>query len=202
MLGKNDDYYPVCKPLIENIETKSKIAVVSYLVLLESIHVLRHKITKNLEFKGGSRSECQSKIPIVKSLIKEFIKTINEFSKQGKILIPRPQGAIFEHHSTVLKKMNDYFGYVRTMSICPLCEKGYVTRDSENICPSCGKKHESIKEYQYKGLGHADLEHAYLAKNTGSVVFYSTDKSFKELNGDPDFGAMSFEIVPHPDTLQ
>ena len=201
MLGDKDDYYSVCKPLIENIETRKKIAIVSYLTIMETVHALRRRIVEKSDFTGPDRSECMSKIPTVKSQIKEFIRRINELSKQQKIIIPRPSTKISEHHSTALKKLNNYFGRIRPMAICPYCEKGYVGRDAENKCPSCGNNHNSINKYQYKGLGHADIEHAYLARSSNAPLFYSTDTSFSELNGDPDFGSMSFKIIPHPSMI-
>lgn len=91
-----------------------------------------------------------------------------------------------------------YFGYIRTMSHCPYCEKGKVSKDSDNKCPSCNKKFDSIKQYQYKGLGHADLEHAYLAKHSHITDFYSSDKSFKDLIGDPDYNTINFNILLNP----
>lgn len=201
MLGDKDDYYPVCKPLIENIETRKKIAIVSYLTIMETIHALRRRIVEKSDFTGDSKDECRSKIPIVKNVIKEFIRRVNELSKQKKIIIPRPSTKISEHHSTALKKLNNYFGRVRPMNICPYCKKCYVGRNAKNECISCNNKLDSINVYQYKGLGHADIEHAFLAHNSNTTSFYSTDTSFNDLKGDPDFGSMSFKIIPHPSRI-
>ena len=202
MLGSNDDYYPLCKPLIDNIENKNKVAIISYLMLIETIHVLRTKVIKKTPFTGESRSECDSKKSNAENIIKDFMRIINEFSKQKKILLIRPRETITDHHSKVLKKIRNYFGYIRPMSICPYCIKAYVDRKSTNECPSCGKSLDSVKEYQYKGLGHADLEHAFLAKQSSSPVFYSSDTSFGDLKGDPDFGSLIFEIIPHPSRIK
>ena len=42
---------------------------------------------------------------------------------------------------------------------------------------------------------HADIEHAYLASDAGVSAFYSTDKAFGGLNGDPDFAGVSFKVL-------
>lgn len=43
-----------------------------------------------------------------------------------------------------------------------------------------------IKEY--RALGHADVEHAYLADYGGALEFHTLDRSFDVLSNDPDFG--------------
>ena len=43
-------------------------------------------------------------------------------------------------------------------------------------------------------LGHADVEHAYLADYGGASEFHTTDMSFVELRGDLDF---SVKLVLH-----
>ena len=97
-----------------------------------------------------------------------------------------------------MKKLSNRVGYVRVKSICPYCEKGRVNRDHENKCPSCNNTQESVKKYQYKGLGHADIEHAYFALYDFVSFFYSSDTSFKDLIKDPDFRTINFEILPNP----
>ncbi len=198
MLGSQDGFYSTCKPLIEDIESKKVVAVFSYLTMLETIHTLRRRKIEKSSFTGGSRSECESKKAPAEVIVRDFVRVIRELSSQQKILIPRPKMTLFDHHSTVVRKIKQYFGYIRTMSYCPICESGYVKRDEKIKCPSCGDEKESLKKYQYKALGHADLEHAFCAKYANVPVFYSTDKSFSDLNGDPDFGSMRFEIIPYP----
>ncbi|MGH9998260.1 MAG: hypothetical protein ACRD90_00135, partial [Nitrosopumilaceae archaeon] len=184
-----------------DIESGKKVVVISYMVLLETIHTLRRKIPEYLNFEGESRMTCDSKKPMVHEATNRFVETIKELSRQRKLMIVRPPLTMSEHHSTVLKKIKNYFGYIRPMSHCPYCKKGKVDRDSKNECPVCHKEHDSIKKYEYKGLGHADLEHAFLAKSSGTPVFYSTDKSFNNLNGDKDFTSLQFIILPNPATM-
>ena len=201
-MGTKDDYFPLCKPLIDVIIRGEKTAIVPYVVILETIHTLRSKLTQELNFDGDSRDHCDSKKPIVEGIIKDFVRAIREFSKDGKIIIPRLRTPLSEHHATILKKIRNYFGYVRVMGFCPYCEDGHVDRDSKNSCPSCGCNRDSIRKYNYKGLGHVDIEHAYLAKNTNTNTFYSTDTSFRNLQGDTEFNPIEFKIIPHPDKIK
>lgn len=201
IIGKNDDYYPVCKPLIDDIEIGNKVAVISHMVLLETIHAIRRKIPENIKFEGESKQICDSKNTIVNVATNKFVETVKELSKRRKILITRPPITIAEHHATVLKKIKNYFGYIRPISCCPYCSKGRVNRNSKNECPVCHKEHESIKKYEYKGLGHADMEHAFFAKRSGAPVFYTTDKPFENLNGDGDFSPLQFIILQNPASI-
>ncbi len=202
MLGDKDDYFPLCKPLIDNLESGKKIAVVSYTLLLEVIDTMRKKMPKRTDFSGGTREECDSKKPIVEQKIIDFIKKINEYSKARKILIIRPRETISEHQSIILKKLQNYFGYIRVMSVCSQCNEGFVPRDSKLECPKCNETFEPTQKYQYKGLGYVDLEHAYLAKYGKSSTFYTSDTSFKSLSNDPDFKSIKFAIIPHPSKIK
>lgn len=45
----------------------------------------------------------------------------------------------------------------------------------------------SVKNNAYRALGHAGVEHAYLADYAGASELHTTDTSFHALDGDPDF---------------
>jgi len=107
MLGEQDDYFPLCKPLIDNLESGKKVAVVSYAVILEVIDTMRRKIPKRMEFTGGSREECGSKIPLIDAKIVEFVKKINKYAKERKILIIKPYESVStsKYHSAKITKL-------------------------------------------------------------------------------------------------
>ena len=46
----------------------------------------------------------------------------------------------------------------------------------------------TVKNKEYRALGYADIEHACLADYGGAREFHTTDLSFRDLDGDPDFG--------------
>ena len=199
MLGDRDDYYVYCKPLIDDIETGEKVAIGSYLVIMEAIHVLRQRIVEKREFTGGDRAECDKNIPVADSLVKKFMSKMKKLAEKQKIIIVGSNKTVDYHHHTTLGKLNDYFGYVRPVSICPYCKKGRVGREKQNTCPSCNSSPGSVNKYQYKALGHADIEHAYFARYNSVSIFCSADTSFHGLKNDPDFSPIKFQIIKHPD---
>ena len=46
---------------------------------------------------------------------------------------------------------------------------------------------EIRKKKEYRALGHADVEHAYLADYGGALELHTLDLSFNDLSKDPDF---------------
>ena len=179
MLGDRDEYYAMCKPLIDRVKNGEKVAVVSYLVILEAIHVLRRRTIAKSEFGGSGRDEYNKNISTAKTLVRGFMSEIYKLSEEKKIIIAiHDKTTLHHHHRTTMKKLNSYFGYVRTVSVCPYCEQGRVGRRGNNACPSCNANHKPISKYQYKALGHADIEHAYLATYSSVSLFYSTDTSW------------------------
>ena len=163
--------------------------------MMETTHVLRGRIVAKSEFVGDGRDECVSRQTSAKILSEEFTQRISELGKQEKIIVASPELGITKHHQIVLRKLQNCIGYVRTVSACPYCRGGRVSSCSEIKCPSCSGSFKPIERYQYKALGHADLEHAYLAKYAGASLFYSTDKSFRDLIGNPDFDSITFKII-------
>ena len=50
MLGNTDQFFPQARLLIDNVRSGKNIAVVSDLVILETIQVLRRRITENSQY--------------------------------------------------------------------------------------------------------------------------------------------------------
>ena len=195
MRGNSDKFFLQAQKLINKVLAGEKVAVVSQLVLLETIHALRQKIAENSPH-AGSTSEKYGKIQRqIGRIVRDFLNTIYAMARDGKILIVKPNVSVATHHARVLKKSIDYFGYLRTISVCPYCKSGWVGRQARNACGHCGHAVNSIQKYSYKGLGHADLEHAFFALSNHVSEFHSADKSFDELNHDSDFKSIRFHIV-------
>ena len=200
MLGELDDYFPLCEPLIKNIENKKIIAAVSHTLILEVLDTMRKKYLKELTFQGILEKNVVQKNFMLKKKCLNFIKTLDEFLTSRKVSMIDLDYPTSEYHDLLLKKFQNYFGYIRVMSMCPNC-RSIVSRDSRK-CSKCGKTINSIKKmYRYKGLGYVDLEHAYMAKHGNVSVFYTSDTSFRSLNNDPYFRPIEFKIIPHPSKL-
>jgi len=198
MLGDRDYYYARSKSLIDDVEAGRKTAVVSYLVMMETIHVLRKVVVEQSRYAGHDRAECSKTLDPAESLVNRFVHKIKKLSKERKVIIARPDKKIHEHHYAAMAKLRDCLGYVRVISLCPYCKTGRVGREDQNKCPACDSGLAHVRKYQYKALSHPDIEHAYLARYSSAASFHSADTSFRDLGSDPDFDPMGFEIIPPP----
>ena len=171
MRGSRDRFFSMCSPLFDRVERGLVFVVVSHLAMAETIHALR-KLTTD-EFKPtfgatGDHAKIQSECESVGKRLVEYVNSLVD-NKNAEIV--NYSDALFEHHSRVLSKISDYSGRI-----------------------TGGLK----SKYRYAGLGHADIEHAYLASYAKVPEFYSTDKAFDALNGDPDFVGASFKVLRLP----
>ena len=194
MRGKSDKFFPQAKKLVDEVLSGKKIAVMSQLVLLETIHALRQKIAQNSPYDNRNTNKHDIQTQINKT-VQQFLNSVRIMVEDGHVIILNPSASVASHHNRVLQKSVKYFGYLRIIGICPYCENGWVGRHASNTCGHCGHTKNSIKKYNYKGLGHADLEHAFFALSGHATEFYSADKSFMDLKNDSDFDNISFRIV-------
>ena len=194
MLGRNDNFYSICKPLIEDIEHKRRVAVVSYLTIMESIYAIRKKVASGSSSTGSSTNAAQRET-LTRNYVNEFVKLIERLSAQEKIIIMRPSQSIVAHHSAVLSKLKTIFGQIKLNLYCANCKRRQPVQKHSDSCPACGGSLTPSNCYEYKGLGHADIEHAYFARYGGASTFYSTDQSFDDLSGDLDFSGLVTFIV-------
>ena len=188
MLGEEDRFYHSCKPLIEDIEQDRCVAVVSYLIIMESIYAIRRRLTERFRWDGADAS---AKEALVEERSKKFIDFITELSGRKKIMIVMPEESVAKHHSAILKKLRSLSGYVKLEFYCKECREQYPIHGSTSACRVCGSNIRD-RRYKYRGLGHADIEHAYLAVHSRASKLYSTDKGFTALADDPDFASVDF----------
>ncbi len=81
MLGSKDRHYVRCKALVENIKNGKKVAIVSYLVMMETIHVLRERVVARGGFIGDDRNELDSKRTSAEIISEEFTQRISEMER-------------------------------------------------------------------------------------------------------------------------
>lgn len=195
MLGHNDNFYSVCKPLIEDVKRKRRVAIVSHLTIMESIYAIRKRVAARSSYVGNGTNISQRE-SLTKNYVNKFVKLVERLSAQEKIIIIRPNQSITAHHSAVLSKLKIIFGRIRLNLHCSNCERRYLVQKHSDNCPACGGSLTYSDCYEYRGLGHADIEHAYFAKYGGASIFYSTDKSFDDLSDNQDFsGLVTFVVL-------
>lgn len=153
-------------PLFERVESGLDFVAVSYLAMAETIYVLR-KLTTN-QFRPTSADDHAGIRSACRLIEARFVKHVGELVNDEHADIVEPSNVLFDHQRRVLSKMHDY--------------SGRITGGTR-------------AKYQYAGLGPADVEHAYLASYAGVSTFYTADKAFDSLNGDPTFAGISFKIL-------
>lgn len=168
MRGGRDRFFEACSPLFESVERGLGFVVVSHLAIEETIHALRRLTTDEFDPTSDSTEDHANIRSKCKSIEGRFAKYVNKLANNGNAEIANCPNTVFEHHSRVLSKISNY--------------SGRITGGSN-------------AKYRYAGLGHADIEHAYLASDAGVSAFYSTDKAFGGLNGDPEFAGVSFKVL-------
>lgn len=191
MQGSVDKYYHTAKTLIDDVEDGKRIAIVPHLVILETVFVIRKRQAYRAIKKG--KATDRDATPLLKPIITEYLDRINRLAEEGKIIIPEYADKVYDHHRAVLQKCTVYHGFFVSEE-CPACRIPREARDGAFTCPSCGLAAKS-GELDYRVLGPADMEHAYLARRSAAEAFYTSDKTFRCLASDPDFAPMRFEII-------
>ena len=132
------------------MENGEKRVIVSYLLIMETIYVIRKQSVKR-----SKRSDTASTLYAARALSDEFKDYVMGGIGKGELVLVESDG-ISGHGRKVFQKTSSVQG--------------------------------TIKNRGYRALGHADIEHAYLADYGGAREFHTTDLSFRDLDGDPDFG--------------
>jgi len=165
-LGRKDAFFSVCAPLFHRVERGLDFITVSRLVVAETIHALRKLTTGKF---GPTPTPDHASIRSECQLIEErFLDYVAELISDKNAEIVEPFASLSYHQRRVLSKIHRYYGRVT------------------------GGTHDKCR---YAGLGHVDVEHAYLALEAEASKFYTTDKGFGDLSNDPRFADISFEIL-------
>ena len=159
-MGNNDHFYSVCKPMIDDVEAGRCVAIVPNLIIMESINVIRKRMTEKQSIADGSDPSTVE--ASAEELVRSCIQLVTRLAKQKKIMMIVSEEDIAMHHN-VLAKLQALTGYVKFEHYCSCCKESYHTRDHAKVCPSCGVLSKAKRKYKYKGLGHTDLEHVNLA---------------------------------------
>lgn len=168
MRGRSDKFFPQSQALVDRIISGKNVAIVSNLILLETIDVLRKRIVKNSQMGDAPEDHAAIRRKI-DAVTEKFLNLICKMSENKQVLMVRPSLHVEEHHARVLTKFRRYFGSVHTV--------------------------RGQNRHRYKGLGHADFEHALLALSYMVPEFYTADNSFEDLKGDSDFSSIHFNTI-------
>ena len=170
---QNDKFSALSDSLFDRLASdNNRVVVISYLVLVEATHVFRRKIVKSLDgsFEG---KQAQSSATLRNDYLgAAFTKHLFRLEKRRQLELYEPDLFLNDYHKQILSKIRRQPVHMRSIA----------------------------RGYQYSGLGPADVAHAYLARRAGVSDFYTTDCSFKHLDGDPEFAGMSFNLLDPENT--
>lgn len=165
----------------------------TYPILLEAICVIRKRMTER--WPKNNDADAGTKEGIIKDRVRYSIRFVKKFISQRKMKFVSPTKNV-PKPLAILQKTRSLSKYVQLELYCKNYRRRYPVQGHGTSCPSC--KSSMQKKYQYRGLGHVDLEHAYLAVYNNASMFYSTGKGFAALVDDPDFASIKFKLVESP----
>ena len=146
-LGERDLHYQESKSLIELVEAGKKRAIVSYLLIMETMYTIRRR-----KVERSDSPDDASRMSTAMDASDKFYNYVTNRMKTGRLILVESNREI------------DYKIFQKYSSV-----RG------------------TVKSKEYRALGYADIEHAYLADYGGAREFHTTDLSFRDLDGDPDF---------------
>lgn len=153
------------------VERGLDVVVVSHLVMAETIHSLRKITTRDFSPTLDETSDTRNIRSKYKSEENRFVECVAELRDNGSAAIAKHADSMYSRHKKVFSTLRGHSGRIT----------------------GGGKA-----RYRYAGLGHADIEHARLAYRAGASKFYSADKDFAQLNANPEFEGVVFEVMSAP----
>ena len=125
---------------------------------------------------------------------KKIMRQIHTLASRRQVILVKPNIGVTEYHVRVLCELVRRFGPIKTFSRCSSCGEKLSSESLIKICPKC-KAGIIPAKLEYRGRGHADLEHALLARRYNVKTFYSSDRAFKQLNDNRTFRGMYFKTI-------
>ena len=178
---------PTARKQIQQLDPTKCIAIVSDIIMAEAIHNLRQIWINETKYTSSDKEHVEKVKSGAEAKIKDyFTKPMEKMQRDGKVLMETPSIDNIELHNKILQKMKNYPGVTRTVDTCPKCGT-QLNNNFKNTCKKCKNQIKPKQVYKYKGLGYADLMHAYTAHLLKVDILYSFDTGFKGLQTDKDF---------------
>lgn len=192
IVGPSDRYFADCKPLIDDVRRGDRIAVVSHPLIMETQYALRKKYARAPAFDmpepGYARQATQPAVD-------RFAAVMKSLMEGNMATLPSYGMGVGDYHEEMAGWYGGYCGRFRQISVCRGCGSHFPWAGRGGACMSCGAAYEPSVRHRYGMLSPADMEHAYLARHGLASEFYTNDAAFDDLNGDPRFFPMRFNVV-------
>lgn len=82
IMGNNDHFYSVCKPMIDDVEAGRCVAIIPNLIIMESINVIRKRMTEKQSVADGSDPSTVE--ASAEELVRSCIQLVTRLAKQKK----------------------------------------------------------------------------------------------------------------------
>lgn len=174
-----DRHYPKTSVVKTNVENGAIIGVISTLVVMETIGVIRKRITEDFGFVGDSRSTNLDALETeIEDATRKLIVGISTLVSQGKMIWDDPPLSIDKVFDDTLTMLRPYKGEIWTAYKCGGCKAPLVA-----------------PEYFYRGIGHYDIQHGIIAKEEQASELLTVDQFYDDLNQVPYFNPMKFVVL-------
>ena len=143
-----DIFHESCKPLIEDIVSGKRAAVISLLTILESIHVIRRAVIENKRVPKDSANQSTLQAT-AKKRVNDFIRLITSLQNSHRLIMADYNKGIGEHYGAVLNKLSRHFGDAMLDLHCNACGRKYSVPSKASLCPDCGNPLTPNNNYRY-----------------------------------------------------
>lgn len=156
---------------------KGDTGVISMLVLMEMVDVIRKQITSSEPFNGNTDEERKKIKEKVRNKVNEYVGQIVDLAKQNKIKIKDPNTPVDNHFKSSFAILQSLDYKIFDYSTCGVCGQPIPNK------------------YSPKSLGQYDIQHALIAKWNGCSEIVTADRSFKQLEKNPDFKGILITVI-------
>jgi hypothetical protein len=145
---------------------------------METIGVIRRKVTQKEKYVGLSASTAGQIQPKIDTEIRKFVDKITRLVAQDKAVLFDSASPAKDYFTDALSVYKRVLGNIEKNDFCRICKR--------NIPP----------RYSFRGLGHYDIQHAMNARDSSASELFSFDHSFEDLQKySPDFNSLKITVL-------
>ena len=173
---KRNNRAQTVQQLFHQIEEDEGVILISHLVLLEVLEVIRKRITENepyTDLGDDKKKEITDKVQEKTNL---FLKALSRLIREHRVALIDSQ-----------KPVDQWFKATYSIFVS---SSGDIS--AHNYYPDGGRR--ALPKYQYRGVGHYDIQHALTAQEFSAGDLHTFDQGFVELEGHQEFEGMNFLI--------
>lgn len=173
---KRNNRAQTVQQLFDQIEEDEEVILVSHLVLLEVLEVIRKRITESepyTDLDDSKKKEIKDKIQEKTNL---FLKALSQLIREHRVALIDSQ-----------KPVDQWFKMTYSIFVS---SSGDIS--IHNYYPDGRRR--TLPKYQYRGVGHYDIQHALTAQEFSARDLHTFDQGFVELEDHQEFEGMKFLV--------